>query len=67
MSENFADLLAESLDQNRLQVGSVIQATVVAVGDDAVLVNAGLKSDAVIDISEFKSSTGAIECREGDI
>lgn len=67
MSENFADLLAESLDQNKLQVGSVIQATVVAVGDDAVLVNAGLKSDAVIDINEFKSAAGQVECREGDI
>lgn len=67
MSENFADLLAESLDQTKLQVGSVIQATVVAVGDDAVLVNAGLKSDAVIDISEFKSPSGQVECQEGDI
>ncbi len=66
MSENFADLLAESLDQNKLQVGSVIQAIVVAIGDDAILVNAGLKSDAVIDISEFKSSNGTLECREGD-
>ncbi|MBX9587021.1 MAG: 30S ribosomal protein S1 [Gammaproteobacteria bacterium] len=62
----FAELLAESLEQNNLRVGSIIRASIVAIGQDAVLVNAGLKSDAVIDLDEFKNTRGEIEVKPGD-
>lgn len=62
----FAELLAESLEQNNLRVGSIIRASIVAIGQDAVLVNAGLKSDAVIDLGEFKNTRGEIEVKPGD-
>jgi small subunit ribosomal protein S1 len=62
----FAELLAESFEQNNLRVGSIVRATVVAIGQDAVLVNAGLKSDAVIDLNEFKNSKGELEVSAGD-
>jgi small subunit ribosomal protein S1 len=63
----FAEMLAESLDQNNLRVGSIVRATVVAIGQDAVLVNAGLKSDAVIDLNEFKTHKGELEIKPGDL
>lgn len=62
----FSELLAESLEGNNLRVGSIVSGTVVAIGQDAVLVNAGLKSDAVIDLNEFKNSRGELEVSPGD-
>ncbi len=62
----FAELLAESLEQNNLRVGSIVRASIVAIGQDAVLVNAGLKSDAVIDLEEFKNNRGEVEVKPGD-
>ena len=48
MSDTFAKLLEESMQDLNLSKGSLIQATVVDVAGDRVIVNAGLKSDAVI-------------------
>ncbi len=62
----FAEMLADSLGPDNLRVGSMVRGTVVAIGQDAVLVNAGLKSDAVIDLNEFKTHKGELEIQAGD-
>lgn len=66
MTENFAQLLKESLEQTDLRPGSVIPATVTYVGDDVVIVNAGLKSDAIIPIEEFYDDRGHVHVQVGE-
>src|SRR3990167_3668041 len=63
----FAKLLDETLGQSQLHNGDLVKATVIQVDDDVVIVNAGLKSEAVISISEFYDEKGNIEVKEGDI
>lgn len=53
MSENFADLFKKSLTETHLRPGALVKAAIVKVGPEWVIVNAGLKSEGVIPISEF--------------
>jgi small subunit ribosomal protein S1 len=62
MSESFAELFEESFASQQIKPGSIITGTVVAVNDDVVIVSAGLKSEAVIPIEQFKN-----DMREGEI
>ncbi|HSM31194.1 MAG TPA: 30S ribosomal protein S1 [Woeseiaceae bacterium] len=62
MSESFAELFEESFASQQIKPGSIITGTVVAVNDDVVIVSAGLKSEAVIPIEQFKG-----DMREGEI
>ncbi len=55
MSESFAELFEESFASRQIKPGSIITGIVVAVNDDVVLVSAGLKSEAVIPIEQFKN------------
>lgn len=66
MTENFAQLLKESLEQTDLRVGSVVTATVSHIGNGVVVVNAGLKSDAIIPIEEFLDDRGTLHVNPGD-
>tara|TARA_B100000029_G_scaffold515480_1_gene622684 strand:+ start:5834 stop:7537 length:1704 start_codon:yes stop_codon:yes gene_type:complete len=66
MSENFAELLEESLKQAVMRPGAVIQAEVVSVNTDFVTVNAGLKSEAEIPASQFKDAKGDVIVEIGD-
>ncbi|MBA2655089.1 MAG: 30S ribosomal protein S1 [Gammaproteobacteria bacterium] len=66
MNENFAQLLKESLEQTDLRPGSVITATITHVGNDTIIVNAGLKSDAIIPIEEFYDDRGQLQVKLGD-
>jgi small subunit ribosomal protein S1 len=62
MSESFAELFEESFASKQIKPGSIITGTVVAINDDVVIVSAGLKSEAVIPIEQFKNDK-----REGEI
>jgi small subunit ribosomal protein S1 len=55
MSESFAELFEESFASQQIKPGAIITGTVVAVNDDVVIVSAGLKSEAVIPIEQFKN------------
>ncbi|MDX2411702.1 MAG: 30S ribosomal protein S1 [Woeseiaceae bacterium] len=55
MSESFAELFEESFASQQIKPGSIITGIVVAVNDDVVIVSAGLKSEAVIPVEEFKN------------
>src|SRR5579883_2216416 len=66
MTENFAQLLKESLEQTDLRPGSVITATITHIGNDNIIVNAGLKSDAMIPIEEFQDDRGQLQAQLGE-
>ena len=59
--DSFEHLLEESLSQTTMKAGSLIEATVVDIAGDRVILNAGLKSDAVVSLSEFSGSELAID------
>ena len=64
--ENFAQLLEEYSATQEMNHGEVITAEVVDITDKFVIVNAGLKSEALIDIAEFKNAHGDLEVKVGD-
>jgi small subunit ribosomal protein S1 len=66
MTENFAQLFLESLKEIETRPGSFIKGTIVAVNKDNVIVDAGLKSESVISIDQFKNATGEVEVVVGD-
>jgi len=66
MSESFAELFEQSLVDTNLQTGSIVIGTVVAIEGDNVIVNAGLKSEGVIPVSQFTDFDGNVECAVGD-
>ena len=64
--ESFASLFEESLTHQEMRSGEVITAEVVSIEGGMVLVNAGLKSESLIDIEEFKNDRGELEVKVGD-
>ncbi len=66
MSESFADLFEESFASQKIVPGSIITGTIVAINDDVVIVSAGLKSEAVIPIEQFKNDKRESELVIGD-
>ncbi len=64
--ESFADLFAESIKNQDMKSGEVISAEVVRIDHNFVVVNAGLKSEALIPLEEFLSDQGEIEVQAGD-
>ncbi len=66
MSENFAELFEESLSQTEMTAGTVVIGTVVDISDGYVYVTAGLKSEGVIPVEQFKNLSGELEVTIGD-
>ena len=66
MTENFAELFEESLKEIETRPGSIIRGTIVKVNKDNVIVDAGLKSESVISIDQFKNAAGEVEVVVGD-
>ncbi|MCG8488787.1 MAG: 30S ribosomal protein S1 [Candidatus Thiodiazotropha sp.] len=66
MTESFAELFEESLSSTQLRSGSIIIGTVLDITSEAVIVNAGLKSEGVIPRSQFLNHAGEIEVEIGD-
>jgi small subunit ribosomal protein S1 len=65
-NESFAALFEESIHRKEMRVGEVITAEVVSVDPNVVIVNAGLKSESVIPIEEFRNDAGEIDVKPGD-
>ncbi len=66
MSESFAELFAESLSQQTMQPGSIVTGMIMEIRNDVVIVNAGLKSEGVIPIEQFRNERGELEVSVGD-
>src|SRR5690554_6628598 len=66
MTESFAELFEESLVTQSLKPGSIVTGTIVEIRDDVVIVNAGLKSEGIVPIYQFRSMSGELEVAVGD-
>ncbi len=66
MSENFADLLAESFNEDMNIEGSVVLGTVISVEKEAVIVDVGLKSEGRVSIKEFMTPGQQASVNIGD-
>jgi small subunit ribosomal protein S1 len=66
MSESFAELFEASLQENEIVPGSIVSGIVVSIDNDWVTVNAGLKSEGVIPIEQFRSDNGELSLTVGD-
>jgi small subunit ribosomal protein S1 len=66
MTESFAELFEASLSSTQLRSGAIIIGTVLDITPEAVIVNAGLKSEGVIPRDQFLNQNGEIEVEIGD-
>jgi small subunit ribosomal protein S1 len=66
MTESFAEMFEESLANQDLRRGAVVIGTVVDIQSDNVVVHAGLKSEGIIPIEQFKNAQGDLEVVVGD-
>ncbi len=66
MSENFAEMFEQSINQMNMRVGEIITGEVVDINRDVVIVNAGLKSEGVIPVDQFYDEFGEIDVSIGD-
>ena len=67
MSEDFTNLIEQSISKLQVKQGSIINATVIDIKKDLVIVNAGLKSEGMIPIDQFINHQGDLEVKEGDV
>jgi small subunit ribosomal protein S1 len=67
MTESFAELFEQSLTSGQsMQPGTIVNAVVLEVKPDVVIVDAGLKSEGVIPIAEFAIDGGQPTVNVGD-
>ena len=66
MSETFAELFEQSLNDIDMTPGAIVDAMVVAIEPDFVIVNAGLKSEGAIPRSQFLNESGELAVAIGD-
>ena len=67
MTESFAQLFEESLQELETRQGAIVKGTVVRIERGTVLVDAGLKSESPISADEFKNALGELEVSVGDV
>ena len=66
MTESFAELFEQSLAAQNLRPGAIVTGTVMEIREDSVVVNAGLKSEGIVPISQFRNLKGELEVQVGD-
>jgi small subunit ribosomal protein S1 len=67
MSESFAELFERSQQPlTKLRPGAIVVGTVVEVRPDVVIINAGLKSEGIVPIEQFREDDGEIRVQVGD-
>tara|TARA_Y200000002_G_scaffold381581_1_gene395992 strand:- start:688 stop:2373 length:1686 start_codon:yes stop_codon:yes gene_type:complete len=66
MTESFAELFENSDIVSKMRPGTIMNGLVVDVRSDFVVVNAGLKSEGIIPIEQFKDEKGDLDVNIGD-
>jgi len=66
MSESFAELFEQSLNDINMEPGAIVLATIVDIDGDWVTVNAGLKSEGQIPAAQFRDDNGELTISVGD-
>ena len=64
MTESFASLFEETFASQTIKTGTIIKGTIIAIDSEFVTVNAGLKSEAIIPLSQFGSEKEDISIGE---
>jgi small subunit ribosomal protein S1 len=68
MTESFAELFeASQANLAKLKPGAIVTGVVVEVRGDVVVINAGLKSEGIVPIEQFRNDAGEIDVAEGDL
>ena len=66
MTESFAELFEQSEKLSNLKPGSIVLGVVVDIRNDVVVINAGLKSEGIVPIEQFRNDAGEIDVGIGD-
>ncbi|NII10438.1 30S ribosomal protein S1 [Oleiagrimonas sp. C23AA] len=67
MTESFAELFEQTQQTlAKLKPGSIVSGIVVEIRNDVVVINAGLKSEGIVPIEQFKDEEGQLEVEVGD-
>jgi len=66
MSESFKDLFEQSFSGVQFYPGAIIPAKVIQIDEDYVTLNAGLKSEGLVAVDEFRDKNGELEIHIGD-
>jgi small subunit ribosomal protein S1 len=67
MTESFAELFEQSqIALVKLKPGAIVSGIVVEVRSDVVVINAGLKSEGIVPIEQFRNEQGELEISVGD-
>jgi small subunit ribosomal protein S1 len=66
MSESFAELFEQSLKTSKIAPGGLIVGEVMRIENDFVIVDAGLKSEGIIPLEQFRDGQGEITVKVGD-
>ena len=64
MTESFASLFEETFASQTIKTGSIIKGTIIDIDNEFVTVSAGLKSEAIIPLSQFGSEKDGISIGE---
>lgn len=64
--ESFKELFEQSIIGAQFYPGAIISAKVIAIDEDFVTLNAGLKSEGIVPVEEFYDKNGALEIQVGD-
>jgi len=68
MTESFAELFEQSQSHlAKLKPGSIVTGVIVEVRTDVVVINAGLKSEGIVPIEQFRNDAGEIDVAVGDV
>ncbi len=67
MTESFAELFEQSqIAIAKLKPGAIVSGIVVEIRSDMVVINAGLKSEGIVPIEQFRNEQGELEVAVGD-
>ncbi|MGB8715604.1 MAG: S1 RNA-binding domain-containing protein, partial [Rhodanobacteraceae bacterium] len=66
MTESFAELFEESQILTNLKPGAIVSGIIEEIRPDVVVINAGLKSEGIVPIDQFRSDNGELEIEVGD-
>lgn len=64
MEQSFSELFESSIKE--LNVGDVVEGTVLQINGDMVVVDVGYKSEGIIPLSEFSDENGQVDVKVGD-
>jgi small subunit ribosomal protein S1 len=66
LTESFAELFEKSEALTKLKPGTIVSGIVVEIRSDVVVVHAGLKSEGIVPIEQFRDENGELEVKVGD-